>query len=73
MHSIESRNLDSTLTARTNRFKAALKGLVGEFPDDPAAVPCYLSISKINSFLMKSVEIVLLIVLCYMVLGTRSW
>ena len=37
----ESRNLDSTLTARKNRFKDALKGLVGEFPDDPAAVPGY--------------------------------
>ena len=41
MHSIESRNLDSTLTSRTNRFKDALKGLVGEFPDHPAAVPGY--------------------------------
>ena len=51
----ESRNLDSTLTVRTNRFKDALNGLVGEFPDDPAAVPGYFEYLE-NQFLSFEVD-----------------
>ena len=51
----ESRNLDSTLTARTKRFTDALKGLVGEFPTDPAAVPGYFEYLE-NQFISYEVD-----------------
>ena len=51
----ESRTLDSTLTARTKRFTDALKGLVGEFPTDPAAVPGYFEYLE-NQFISYEVD-----------------
>ena len=51
----ESNNLDATLTARTKRFHDALKGLVGEFPDDPAAVPGYFEYLE-NQFISYEVD-----------------
>ena len=51
----ESRNLDATLTARTKIFHDALKGLVGEFPDDPAAVPGYFEYLE-NQFISYEVD-----------------
>ena len=54
MQSIESRTFDSTLTARTNRFKDALKGLVGELPDD-SGIPGYFEYLE-NQFLSYEVD-----------------
>ena len=51
----ESRTLDSTLTARTKRFTDALRGLVGEFPTDPAAVPGYFEYLE-NQFISYEVD-----------------